>query len=61
MLDKKLLTILACPICKGKLVYRKEADELVCNADRLGFPIKDEIPIMLENQARTLQADERYE
>jgi uncharacterized protein YbaR (Trm112 family) len=57
-LDKKLLEILVCPLCKGKLVYRKEAGELICRADRLAYPIRDGIPVMLEEEARRLPADE---
>ncbi|MFP5506098.1 MAG: Trm112 family protein [Gammaproteobacteria bacterium] len=57
-MDKKLLDILACPICKGPLVYRKAEQELVCKADRLAYPIRDGIPVMLEDEARTLAADE---
>jgi len=57
-MDKKLLEILVCPICKGKLVYRKEAGELICKVDRLAFPIRDGIPVMLEEEARALPADE---
>ena len=60
--DPKLLEILVCPLCKGKLAYkrdaRKEADELVCKADRLAYPVKDGIPVMLEEEARKLPADE---
>src|SRR5436190_2079642 len=52
--DPKLLEILVCPLCKGKLVYRKDAAELVCKADRLGDPVKDGIPAMLEEAARQL-------
>lgn len=57
-MDKKLLEILVCPICKGPLQYRKEAAELICRVDRLAFPIKDEIPVMLEDQARELPPEE---
>ena len=57
-MDPKLVEILVCPICKGPLVWRKEAAELVCKADRLAFPVKDEIPVMLEEEARALGADE---
>ena len=57
-MDKKLLDILVCPICKGKLVYRKAAGELVCRVDRLAYPIRDGIPVMLEQEARELPADE---
>ena len=56
--DPRLLEILVCPLCKGKLVYRKEANELICKPDRLAFPVKDGIPVMLEEEARRLAADE---
>jgi uncharacterized protein YbaR (Trm112 family) len=52
--DNRLLEILVCPLCKGPLQYDKPAQELVCKADRLAFPIRDGIPVMLEDQARTL-------
>lgn len=57
-MDKKLLDILACPVCKGPLVFRKAEQELVCKVDRLAFPIRDQIPVMLEEEARILPADE---
>lgn len=57
-MDKKLLDILACPICKGPLVYRREEAELVCKADRLAYPIRDDIPVMLEEEARKLAPEE---
>lgn len=61
-MDPRLLEILVCPICKGPLLYRKDArkaaDELVCRPDRLGFPIKDGIPVMLEEEARKLPPEE---
>ncbi|MCK4951213.1 MAG: Trm112 family protein [Gammaproteobacteria bacterium] len=57
-MDTKLLDILACPICKGTLVYNKEAQELICKLDRLAYPIRDDIPVMLEDEARKLPADE---
>ena len=60
-MDNKLLDILACPICKGELVYRKSAKELICRLDRLAFPIKDDIPVMLVDEARKLDADEEIE
>ena len=60
--DPKLLEILVCPLCKGKLVHRKNAppaaEELICKADRLGYPVKDGIPVMLEEEARKLPAQE---
>lgn len=55
--DRKLLAILICPVCKGKLQYDREADELVCKADRLAFPVKDGIPYMLEEEARRLSQE----
>ncbi len=58
MLDTKLLDILACPLCKSSLHYDKIKDELICRADRLAFPVKDGIPVMLEDEARTLSSDE---
>jgi uncharacterized protein YbaR (Trm112 family) len=57
-LDKKLLEILACPVCKGPLVYHQEQQELICKADRLAYPIRDDIPVMLEEEARQLPAEE---
>lgn len=57
-MDKKLLDILACPVCKSSLVYNKKENELICKADRLAFPIRDDIPVMLESEARVLAADE---
>jgi len=57
-MDKKLLDILACPVCKGPLVYKKAQQELICKADKLAFPIRDDIPVMLESDARQLAADE---
>lgn len=57
-MDKKLLDILVCPICKGRLVYRKAEGELICKGDRLAFPIRDGIPVMLPQEARELPADE---
>ena len=61
MVDKQLLDILVCPICKGALVYRKKAQELVCRADRLAYAIRDGIPVMLPEEARELPADEEIE
>ena len=57
-MDKKLLDILVCPVCKGELVYDKKAGELICRLDRLAFPIRDDIPVMLVEEARELPADE---
>ncbi|MCL2916760.1 Trm112 family protein [Shewanella litorisediminis] len=49
--DKKLLEIVACPVCKGKLEYDKAADQLICKFDRLAYPITEGIPVLLENRA----------
>jgi uncharacterized protein YbaR (Trm112 family) len=57
-MDSRLLDILACPVCKGSLVYRRESQVLVCRLDRLAYPIRDEVPIMLEEEARQLTADD---
>lgn len=57
-MDANLLDILVCPICKGPLVHDKSASELICKADRLAFPIRDDIPVMLVDEARELAADE---
>lgn len=59
-MDRKLLDILVCPICKGPLVYLKERQELICKADRLAYPIRDDIPVMLEEEARELSPEEEY-
>jgi uncharacterized protein YbaR (Trm112 family) len=58
MIDKKLLDILACPLCKSRLIYDKAKQELICRSDRLAFPIKDDIPVMLEDEARSMTAEE---
>ncbi len=58
-MDKKLLAILACPLCKGELKFDKERQELVCKRDGLAFPVRDNIPVMLETEARTLTTDEK--
>lgn len=57
-MDTKLLELLVCPICKGPLLYQKETAELICKVDRLAYAIRDGIPVMLENEARQLAADE---
>lgn len=58
ILDKKLLNVLACPVCKGPLLYNQELGELICRADRLGFPILDDIPVMLDQEARRIPSEE---
>lgn len=57
-MDKRLLDILVCPVCKGELIYRREEQELICKFDRLAYPIRDDIPVMLETEARKLTLDE---
>ena len=57
-MDAKLLEILVCPLCKSPLIYRKAEKELICKADRLAFPIQDDIPVMLADEARTLSPEE---
>ncbi|KPK11404.1 MAG: hypothetical protein AMJ68_06080 [Acidithiobacillales bacterium SG8_45] len=53
-MDKKLLDILVCPLCKGPLEYDKKNSELICKVDRLAYPVRDGIPVMLEEEARTI-------
>jgi LSD1 subclass zinc finger protein len=53
-MDHRLLDILVCPLCKGPLQYDRGAQELICRADRLAYPIRDDIPVMLESEARRL-------
>jgi len=57
-MDPKLLQILVCPVCKGPLQYKKAEQELICKPCRLAYPVKDDIPVMLEDEARKLPADE---
>lgn len=58
MTDKKLLDIMACPICQSILRYDNAKQELICKADRLAFPIQDGIPVMLEDEARRISLEE---
>ena len=57
-MDKKLLEILVCPVTKGPLVYDRARQELISVAARLAYPIRDDIPVMLESEARTLGTEE---
>jgi uncharacterized protein YbaR (Trm112 family) len=57
MLDKTLRQLLVCPICKGNLDYQKKDQELICQTDQLAYPIRDDIPVMLPEEARTLSTD----
>lgn len=60
MMDKKLLDILACPVTKGPLIYDQEKQELISTSAKLAYAIEDDIPVMLEDEARAL-SDEEYE
>ncbi|MCK9238220.1 Trm112 family protein [Thiopseudomonas acetoxidans] len=60
-MDAKLLDILACPLCKSNVQLSADKTELICKADGLAFPVRDGIPVMLEEQARTLTTDERLD
>ena len=57
-MDAKLLQILVCPVTKGPLIYNKDKNELISKSARLAYPIKDGIPVMLEDEARKLDEDE---
>jgi len=57
-MEARLLDVLVCPLCKGPLVYKKATQELICHGDKLAFPIRDDIPIMWADQARSLSAEE---
>jgi|TARA_R100000455_G_C6181735_1_gene59299 uncharacterized protein YbaR (Trm112 family) len=56
-MDSNLLEVLVCPLCKGPLQHDKANHELICKADRLAFPVRDGIPVMLENEARDLHVN----
>ena len=57
-MDKKLLDILVCPVTKGPLVFDKKNQELISRSARLAYPIRDDIPVMLEEEARELTTEE---
>jgi len=57
-MDDKLLEILACPVCKGPLIYKQEQQELICKFDKLAFQIREDIPVMLEEEAREMTLEE---
>ena len=54
MLDEKLLEVLVCPACKGELDYQKDKERLVCDKCKLAYPVKDDIPVMLIDEAEEL-------
>ena len=60
-MDKRLLDILVCPLCKGSLHFEATKNELICKLDRLAYPIRDDIPVMLVDEARSLTAEEIFE
>ncbi len=60
-MDKKLLDILVCPVSKAPVEYNAESNELICRASGLAYPVRDDIPVMLETEARTLSAEERLD
>ncbi|MGL9760324.1 MAG: Trm112 family protein [Symbiopectobacterium sp.] len=57
-MDYRLLEIVACPVCNGRLYYNKEKLELICKADALAYPVRDGVPVLLENEARKISVDE---
>jgi uncharacterized protein YbaR (Trm112 family) len=61
-MDHRLIEMLVCPVCKGPLQLRRDEEsrpiDLVCPADRLAFPIRDGIPVMLETEARRLEPED---
>jgi uncharacterized protein len=60
-MDAKLLEILVCPVTKGPLIFDKKANELISKSARLAYPIRDGIPVMLEDEARKLSPDEKID
>jgi len=60
-MEKKILEIIVCPLCKGKLDYDRIANELICRFDKLAYPVVDGIPIMVVEKARDLQNNDRQE
>lgn len=58
-MDHRLLEIVACPICHGKLSFKQEQQELICKVDAVAYPIRDGIPVLLDEQTRKLTDDEK--
>lgn len=58
-MDKKLLSLLVCPLCKGNLQHNKDSNELICKFDAVAYKIDDEIPVMMADKARPLTTDEK--
>jgi uncharacterized protein YbaR (Trm112 family) len=61
VLDPKLLNILVCPVSKAPLTYDEDRQELLCKASGLAYPVRDGIPVMLEEEARAMTADEKLD
>lgn len=61
MLDKELLEILVCPVSKAPLIWREQANELLCKASGLAYPVRDGIPVLLEEEARHLSDEELHQ
>ncbi|MBB3321185.1 MULTISPECIES: Trm112 family protein [Enterobacteriaceae] len=59
-MDHRLLEIIACPVCNGKLYYSQDKQELICKVDNMAFPFKEGIPVLLETEARTLDPEESF-
>jgi uncharacterized protein YbaR (Trm112 family) len=59
--DGKLLSILVCPVCHGELAYKKQEAELICYACGLAYPVRDDIPVMLQEEARVLSAEQKVD
>jgi uncharacterized protein YbaR (Trm112 family) len=57
-MDRTLLAILACPVCKGELIYNNANEELICKFDRLAFPVVDDIPVMLLEKSKKLSPED---
>ncbi|WP_342321283.1 Trm112 family protein [Kosakonia sp. BYX6] len=57
-MDHRLLEIIACPVCNGKLNFTQDKQELICKVDSLAFPVREGIPVLLETEARSLTAEE---
>ncbi len=59
IMEPRLLEILVCPLCKGKLQHNRDQQELICRPDAVAFPIRDGIPVMLEAEARVIEPDQK--
>ncbi|ANR77984.1 hypothetical protein BBB57_06720 [Kosakonia sacchari] len=57
-MEHRLLEIIACPVCNGKLNYTQDKQELICKIDSLAYPVREGIPVLLETEARSLTAEE---